>query len=127
MIEAYEDTGIIGEETYSISYIGDITPERVNEYVDLCVVITEVADPFRFTSKKGSELVKRDITIADPSNCTVKLTLWNEQAENAPPVGSVVMAKRVRINDYQGQISVTYDRLHSEILEEPGISSLESV
>lgn len=84
-----------------MSYIGDVTLERANDYVDLCAVITEIADPFSFTAKSGRDLVKRDLTIADPSDCSIKLTLWNESAEQLTAgVGDIIMAKRVRVNDY---------------------------
>lgn len=84
-------------------------------------------EPFSFVSKAGNALIKRDITIADPSECSIKLTLWNEASNVAGGIGDILMAKRVRVNDYQGALSVTYDRLNSEIQFEPKISGLEAV
>ena len=127
IIEPWEDTAAIGSQVTDFSYIADISLDKANTFVDLCVVITEVNDTFSFTSKAGNPLVKRDLTIADQSDCSIKFTLWNAMAEEQYNVGEYIVAKRVKINDYQDTLSVMYDRQFSELAREPKISKEERV
>lgn len=127
IIEEFEDTKAIGSQVNEFSYIGDLSLDKANTFVDIAAVVTEVMDPFSFTSKAGRDLVKRDVFIADQSDHSIKMTLWNEVAQENFSVGECLVLKRMKISDFNDQLSLGFDRQYSEILREPKINGMERV
>ena len=127
MIEPWEDNNEIGSQVHEFSYIRDVSLDKANSFVDLAAVVTEVQDTFSFTSKAGNDLVKREITIADQSDHSIRYTLWNDVANLQYTVGEYLVIKRVKINNYNDQLSLSHDRQYTEIQREPKINSMERV
>lgn len=52
----------------------------------------------------GAEMMRRDVTLADTSNCSVTVTLWQDNATSLPVdlEGSVVLATCCRVTDFKG-------------------------
>lgn len=48
--------------------------------VDLCGIITSFQPTFKFTSRDGKELVKREITLVDDTALSMIVTLWGDRA-----------------------------------------------
>lgn len=69
------------------------------------------------------ELIKRDITLVDKSNCSVTLTLWGESAQEFNGANNpVVVIKGARVHEFAGGKSLTISngtqlRINPEIKE----------
>mmetsp|Transcript_46462 Transcript_46462/g.137308 ORF Transcript_46462/g.137308 Transcript_46462/m.137308 type:complete len:458 (-) Transcript_46462:27-1400(-) len=61
--------------------------------VDVCGILVDAKPLFAFTSKDGKELVKREITVADDTATSLRVTLWGERAKQ----DDVVFEKRVPV------------------------------
>jgi len=84
-----------------ISRIADALP---NTLVDVAGVILSCDELNRFTSKKGTELVKRYLEIADDSEYKIRVTLWGSDAENFSAEGvNAIACKGFRIGDFNGR------------------------
>mmetsp|Transcript_86814 Transcript_86814/g.269907 ORF Transcript_86814/g.269907 Transcript_86814/m.269907 type:complete len:446 (-) Transcript_86814:56-1393(-) len=89
---------------FSVVDIGSLRTRRTPCKVDLCGVVVEATPYICITCKDGTELAKRDITIADSSGCSISVTIWDKRARiddqqfaNAPVVGlSQVLIKEWR-------------------------------
>ncbi|KAI8610788.1 hypothetical protein BC830DRAFT_1144194 [Chytriomyces sp. MP71] len=77
--------------------------------IDIVCIVTEVNPVSEITTKAGKQLKKREITVADESNHTCRLTLWGNQAESFPELDSnaaanpIYIFKGVRVNDFGGR------------------------
>lgn len=99
IVEVFDDGHI--EENYKFSKICTLK-NKVGEVVDLCAVVVGVGPVVEFTSRKSVQLKKRTLTVVDDSNTEIELTLWNNQAENKRvDVGSVIIAKNLKVTDFQ--------------------------
>ncbi|KAG9015276.1 Replication factor A protein 1 [Tulasnella sp. JGI-2019a] len=71
---------------------------------DVIGVISQPGECTPITTKAGKELIKRDITIVDKSQYSVRLTLWGKQAEQFVAENQPVVAfKSVRVGDFGGR------------------------
>jgi len=98
-----EDSGEIEKEKFSFVKIKDL-PDKIRSVVDVCGVVTSPGEVAEITSRRGDQLKKRNLTLTDDSLRSIELTLWNKDAENEmldASVGSVMVAKGVRVSDYQ--------------------------
>ncbi|KAI9353553.1 hypothetical protein BDR26DRAFT_831801 [Obelidium mucronatum] len=79
--------------------------------IDVVAVVTEVNPVSSLTTKAGKQLSKRDVTIADESGHSCRLTLWGAQAESfadLPPstdgsLNPVYVMKGLRVGDFGGR------------------------
>jgi ssDNA-binding replication factor A large subunit len=90
--------------------------------VDICAVVSEIGETSGFTSKKGEPLRKRVFVLADDTNPSVELTLWNEETEN-PALQSgeqplVLLAKGLKITEYNN-LSIATNRNASKLIYNP--------
>ena len=101
------DDGDVQKVSYTrfpISQIADTEPG--DRAIDVLGVVLSFEPHNTFTSKKGNEVTKRDLMIADESGSSIRCTLWGEAAftpddkfENNP----VVLITRAKIGDYGGR------------------------
>ncbi|XP_053208275.1 replication protein A 70 kDa DNA-binding subunit-like [Panonychus citri] len=85
--------------------IGQLEAVPANSTVDILGVCRDPGEMTTIMSKNlGKELRKRDISLVDDSETEIRLTIWNNDAEtfNAQ-CGSVIVAKKARLTDYQGK------------------------
>jgi replication factor A1 len=105
-IQLADDAGEIQAQTFDLVKIGHLEQVEPNKTVDVIGIVQEVSDVQSLMSKKtGQELQKADVTLIDDTGCQVRLTLWGNQAVNAPreiPVHKVVAFRRARVSDYGG-------------------------
>lgn len=94
---------------FSFEKIQDLVSFQKDELVDIIGVVKEIGELSQITSKATQkQLVKRDIVLADSSSCSVRVTLWGKQAEEASHengwAGEPVLAiKGSKVSDYNGR------------------------
>jgi len=106
--EIHEDAdNSIGQATYQFTSIADIVGLEDKTTCDVLGIVQSVGDVAHITSRKtGQELSKCDVTLVDQSNAAITLTLWREQANNAPTQLAnqpVVALRKARVSDYGGK------------------------
>jgi len=101
---AEDQASSIPEVSYSFVKIADLLSLPKNTVVDVIGIVKETTDATTMKSKTQRELTKRDVTLVDETNKTVKLTIWNNQAlENIDASRYPVLAvKGVKVSDYGG-------------------------
>jgi len=87
---------------YEFTPIADLASKPANATVDVAGVVTATGPLVELTSKKGTQLVKRILTISDDSNAAIEMTLWGSTAQSFPDdVGSAVVTfKGVQVSDW---------------------------
>lgn len=108
-ITLVDDDGTVGTQVnYEFTKIADIANKDANALVDLCAVVTDVGEVATIISRKtGQELTKCDITCVDDSNASINMTLWRDDAANAPQTFSkapiVTCFRRAKVSEYNGR------------------------
>ncbi|KAG6545076.1 hypothetical protein Mapa_013459 [Marchantia paleacea] len=114
--------------------IADMAPYvNARELIDVIGVVQNVGMNASVRRKiTNEEIPKRDITIADESNKTVVVTLWNALStdQGAKVFGMVdeepiVVFRSVRVSDYQGLSLSTVS--HSTVLINPDIPEVKAL
>ena len=73
---------------------------------DVIGIAKEASDIQEITTKAGRPLKKREVTLVDRSEYSVRLTLWGKQAEEYHEEEHAVLAfKAVRVGDFGGMNS----------------------
>lgn len=71
-------------------------------------IAKDVSDVSEITTKSARQLKKREITLVDRSEFSVRLTLWGKQAEEYHEEQHAVLAfKSVRVGDFGGMTFFT--------------------
>lgn len=113
-LNADAEIGYVGDddqiESQKFDFIGIDQLQQVaaDEYVDVIGIVKHITPLSRLTSAKTQkELMKRVITITDPSLLSVDVTLWGETAEkndeHTVPEGCVIGIKCCRTSDFGGK------------------------
>ncbi|KAK4519047.1 uncharacterized protein ATC70_009275 [Mucor velutinosus] len=104
-IQACEEASNIPQVKYNFVKIADIDKHEKDSNCDVLGVVTEDMGISEIITKTtGRPLKKRELTLADDSLKTIRLTLWGSQAEQFDATGSPVIAcKGVRVNDFSGR------------------------
>ncbi|PVV02755.1 hypothetical protein BB560_002781 [Smittium megazygosporum] len=92
-----------------------------DDFVDVLGVVTEVSDLTEIRTKATNKVLsKRDLTIADDSMYSIRLTLWGADAENFGYSDNPVIAfQSVKVGDYGGRtLSMMFN---SSMLANPDI------
>lgn len=103
------ETSTIKTVSYNFKKIADISNIEVGQIIDVIGFVQSADAEFAtITSQKlgGKELFKRDLTLADDSGCSIKLTLWGEKAKSDEynwQEKHILAAKAVKIGDYNGR------------------------
>jgi replication factor A1 len=101
------DTGEIQQQIYEFVKINAIENVDANKNIDVLAVVKHVGEPASLISKKsGKELQKCELTLVDDSGVEITLTVWGEQAMQAPHHFAntpVVAFRRARVSDYGGK------------------------
>lgn len=78
-------------------------------YADVIVVVTEAKDRREATTKNGLRQL-REITVADASECSLEVGLWEGAALCDLARGSVLCIKGLRVSDFSGRNGSVFDR-----------------
>ncbi|XP_074571951.1 replication protein A 70 kDa DNA-binding subunit B-like isoform X2 [Curcuma longa] len=111
IVEEAEGEVFVPETKYNfvkIDQLGSYVNGR--ELIDLIGVVQNVSSTLSIRRKSNNEMIpKRDLTIADDSNKTVTVSLWNELATDVGQelldmvhTSPVVAIKCLRVGDFQG-------------------------
>ncbi|OQR97456.1 replication protein A 70 kDa DNA-binding subunit [Thraustotheca clavata] len=110
IVPAAEDHAIQAVQ-YNFRPINSIEAIAPESTIDLIGIVKTVAPCSELTSKAGKQLQKRDITLVDDSLSEIKVTLWNERAQD-PSCDSwadqVLAIKGCRVSDYGGRSIGTF-------------------
>ncbi|KAG8887602.1 Replication factor A protein 1 [Tulasnella sp. 332] len=86
---------------HDLSKLEDLEKDAI---CDVVGIVNQPGDLTELTSKAGKQLVKRDITLVDKSQYSVRLTLWGKQAEQFVAENQPVIAfKGVKVGDFGGR------------------------
>lgn len=104
-IQEQNDDGSIAAQAFEFVAIKDIQDEQANRTIDLCCLVAEVSEADTIKLKSGAEKLRRQVTLADDSNCAIGLTIWGSMCDKLTEsdVGKVVAIKGVRVSDYLGK------------------------
>ena len=106
LINQCADEGLSSMPAVSYKFVKIDQLETINkdQYVDILAVITDIGDTQSITVKStGKQTSKRDLTLTDASSTSVKMTLWNDQAENFhAPLHAVIAVSGARVSDFNG-------------------------
>ncbi|KAI3654252.1 hypothetical protein MP228_000971 [Amoeboaphelidium protococcarum] len=100
-----EDASKIPFVRYNFVEIAELNDAVKDSIVDIIAVVKEVGEVQQIVAKSNNrQLTKRDITLVDKSNTTVKMTLWGTTAEQFDAQNYPVVAfKGVKVSDFGGR------------------------
>lgn len=102
-IEPCEDESV-PQIKYSFVPVEGLAAVEKDQTCDVLAVVKEVGELGQITAKNGRPFSKRDITLVDQSQWSVRLTLWGKQAEAFQSEGYPVIAfKGVKVGDFGGR------------------------
>lgn len=104
-IEACGVESAIPQMIYDFVKVADMNKREKGDNVDLIGVVTEDQGVTEIITKvSGKPLKKRELTIADDSGMSIKMTLWDSLAEEFDSSGNPIVAcKGVRVGDFNGR------------------------
>ena len=91
---------------YDFTTIKDISQLEKDTMIDVVAVVKEVGECSSITTRtKQQQLSKRELVIVDDSQCSIRLTLWAQRAEEYDTSMSnpVIVVKAAKVSDYQGK------------------------
>jgi replication factor A1 len=105
VIEKAEDQSSVPQVRYSFVPIQDLQQCEKDATVDIIGVLKEVGEVSQITSKTtGKPFDKRDLTLVDDSQFSVRLTVWGKLANDfTTPPESIVAFKGVKVSDFNGR------------------------
>ncbi|RPA79658.1 replication factor-a protein [Ascobolus immersus RN42] len=100
-----DDDGGVPAIKFNPVALGSLESVEPNSLIDVIGILIEIGDLGEIVSKTTSKTFKkRDITIADNSGYSVRVTLWGAQAENFDvPMETVIGCKGVKVGDFGGR------------------------
>ncbi|KAJ9093583.1 hypothetical protein QFC19_008312 [Naganishia cerealis] len=103
-IEPCEDESV-PQIKYNFVSIEGLSAVEKDQTCDVLAVVKDVGELGQITSKSnGRPFSKRDITLVDQSQWSVRCTLWGKQAESFTADGSPIIAfKGVKVGDFGGR------------------------
>ncbi|KAF9156535.1 Replication factor A protein 1 [Linnemannia schmuckeri] len=91
---------------YEFVQLANLANLNEKDLVDVIAIVTEVGEFTNTTNPKtGRPMLKRNLTLIDPSGFTTTVTLWGHQAETfaLPAQNSVIAMKGVSVSNYGGK------------------------
>ncbi|KAI0146990.1 replication factor-A protein [Xylariaceae sp. FL1272] len=104
-IEKAEDQSSVPQVRYNFVNVAELQTIEKDATVDIVGVLQNVGDVEQITAKStGKPYAKRELTIADESMFSVRLTIWGKTATNfSGEPESVVAFKGVKVSDFGGR------------------------
>eukprot|EP00930_Biecheleria_cincta_P098390 TRINITY_DN90048_c0_g1_i1.p1 TRINITY_DN90048_c0_g1~~TRINITY_DN90048_c0_g1_i1.p1 ORF type:complete len:459 (+),score=100.34 TRINITY_DN90048_c0_g1_i1:95-1471(+) len=107
-VEQVGDVVAIDAVRLDISDLRSVQSKTLPCSVDICGIIASFEQTYAFTSKDGKDLVKRELTIADDSAVSMKVTIWGDRAKKADAQfegNPVIAMKGVYVKEWNGGIA----------------------
>jgi len=105
-IQEVKDDGSIAKQAFEFKKIATIEEAVQIKSIDIMGVVCEVREKEEIKLKSGVSKVRKYITLADQSMCSISLTLWgNEMCTRMDGlrVGQILAVKSARISDFGGK------------------------
>ncbi|OAL52015.1 replication factor-a protein [Pyrenochaeta sp. DS3sAY3a] len=104
-VEKAEDQDNKPQIRFNFTKIGDLNSVEKDTTIDTVGVLKEVAEVTTITSKStNKDFSKRELTLADDSQTSVRLTIWGKTAESfEAPLDSIIAFKGVKVSDFGGR------------------------
>lgn len=104
-IEECTDQSDVPDIKYSFVPLDDLINKPKDSTCDVLAVVSEVGEVASISTKTNRTTSKRELTLVDRTNSSIRLTLWGKQAETYEDDGSnpVIAFKGVRIGEFQGR------------------------
>ena len=104
-VEKAEEQDGVPQIRFNFTSIGDLQSVEKDTTIDVVGVLKDVAETSQITSKTTSKPYdKRELTLADNTGFSVRLTVWGKTASNFDtPPGSVIAFKGVKVSDFGGR------------------------
>jgi replication factor A1 len=104
-VEKAEDQENKPQIRFNFTKIGDLNSVEKDTTTDTVGVLKEVAEVTTITSKNtNKDFSKRELTLADDSQTSVRLTIWGKTAESFDaPLESIIAFKGVKVSDFGGR------------------------
>ena len=85
----------------------------------MCGIITEVSENEMINLRKGSQKVRKYVTLIDDTGCSISLTLWATMCDRvcSDDIGKVIAVKGARVSEFGGKSLNAADD-HSILLQE---------
>ncbi|KAI1126763.1 replication factor-A protein [Nemania abortiva] len=105
LIEKAEDQASVPQVRFNFVNISELQAVEKDATVDVVGVLKEVGEVSQITSKStGKFYEKRELTLVDDSQFSVRLTIWGKTATTfAAQPESVVAFKGVKVSDFGGR------------------------
>ncbi|KAI9805271.1 MAG: Replication factor A protein 1 [Piccolia ochrophora] len=105
MVEKAEDQTNVPQVRFNFTSIGDLQSVEKDTTIDTIGVLREVGETSQITSKTTSKPYdKRELTLVDSSNFSVRLTVWGQTATSFDvPENSIIAFKGVKVSDFGGR------------------------
>jgi replication factor A1 len=104
-VEKAEDQENKPQIRFNFTKIGDLNSIEKDATIDTVGVLKEVAEITTITSKNtNKDYSKRELTLADDSQTSVRLTIWGKAAESfEAPLESIIAFKGAKVSDFGGR------------------------
>jgi replication factor A1 len=104
-VEKAEDQDNKPQIRYNFTKIGDLNSVEKDTTIDTIGVLKEVGEVNTLTSSKtNKDFTKRELTLADDSQTSVRLTIWGNSAQSFDaPLESILAFKGVKVSDFGGR------------------------
>lgn len=91
---------------YNFVSISEIANMEKDSTCDIIGIVRDAGEVSNIVAKTtGKNLSKRDLTVVDTSNCSIRVTIWGAQAENyrETEMYPIIAIKNARVGDYNGR------------------------
>ncbi|KAH8634652.1 replication protein-like protein A 70 kDa DNA-binding subunit [Alternaria alternata] len=104
-VEKAEDQENKPQIRFNFTKIADVADVEKDATIDTVGVLKEVAEVTTITSKNtNKDYSKRELTLADDSQTSIRLTIWGKTAETfEAPLESIVAFKGAKVSDFGGR------------------------
>lgn len=104
-VEKAEDQDNKPQIRFNFTKIGELDSVEKDSTIDTVGVLKEVAEVTTITSKNtNKDFSKRELTLADDTQTSVRLTIWGKTAESfEAPLESILAFKGVKVSDFGGR------------------------
>ena len=75
LIQESADNGKISRIKFNFVPLDHLPKLQLHQSVDICGIVLDIDQPLRITSKKGEELIKRNMLITDHTDYSIEVTL----------------------------------------------------
>jgi replication factor A1 len=107
MVENDDSIGAV--QFKNLRSLRELATMNVPASVNVCGLLIGVKEAHLKTTKTG-EVLAREITIVDQSECTIEVMLWGDAAQKpGMEEGHVVILKGMRVGDYSGRNGAMLD------------------